>query len=191
MVARMPVDHIELLRWMEERERREGRGVGGAELLSGASHLARNELEPWEAVTRAVELLDGIGCLLWRQGTDDVPRVADGLISRETLQLVEEIRISAAGQAICQHASGAGTTQITIIRDSTIGQLAMGDNTIGDIRVLITAAREQLEGLEAPEAVKEEARTMLERLQGVAGTVGTSAAASLVSSALQSAIGLK
>jgi hypothetical protein len=113
------------------------------------------------------------------------------VISRETLQLVEEIRVSAAGQAICQHTGGSGTTQITIIQDSTIGQLAMRDSAIGDIRVLITTAREQLERLEAPEDVKEEARTMLDRLQGAAGTVGTSAAATLVSSALQSAIGLR
>lgn len=185
----MPVDHIELLRWMAERERREGRGIGGSELLSGASHLARNEVEPWEAVTRAVELLDDMGCLLWRQGTG-APRAADGLIPREALQLVEEIRITANGQAICQHAGGVGTTQITIIQDSTIGQLAMRDNAIGDIRALITVAREQLEGMDAPEEVKDEARSMLERLQGAAGTVGTSAAAALASSALQSAIGL-
>jgi len=44
--------------------------------------------------------------------------------------------------------------------------------------------------MDAPEDVKDEARSMLERLQGAAGTVGTSAAAALASSALQSAIGL-
>jgi hypothetical protein len=176
---------------MDGRERKDGRGVGGAELLNGAVHLARNDLDPWEAITRAVELLDGIGCFAWRDGTDEMHRTEDGLFSRESLQSVEEIRISAAGHAICQHAGGSVTTQITIIQDSTIGQLAMRDSTIGDIRLLLATAREQLEGLNAPEEIKEEARTMLERLQRAAGTAATSTAAALVTSALQSAIGLK
>ena len=187
----MAVDHIELLRWMAERERREGRGIDGARLLSEAGHLARNDLEPWEAVARAVELLDGIGCLIWREGDDGAPPAGGGVISAEMLQGVEEIRVSVAGQAICQQPSGPGPNQIMIIQHSTIGQLAMGDNEVGDVRVLIAAAREQLEEIDAPEEVKEEARTIFERLQGAAGTVGTSAAASLVSTALQSAIGLK
>ena len=187
----MPVDHIELLRWMDQRERSDGRGVGGAELLSGAGHLARNDLDPWEAITRAVEILDGIGCLVWRDKMGEVGRTGDGFLSRESLQIVEEIRISATGHAICQQTGGSGTTQITIIQNSTIGQLAMRDSTVGDVRVLIATARERLESLDAPEDVKEEARTLLERLQGAVGTAATSAAAALVTSALQSAIGLK
>jgi hypothetical protein len=188
----VPVDHLELLRLMVDRERREGGGIDGAALLVEGSRLSKNDVDPWDAVARAVELLDGFGCLILRLGAGEAPREPDATITRESLQAIDEIRVSATGLAIGQQPIGiGGPTQITIIQNSHIGHLGMGDTTVGDVRVLINAAREQLEAMDAPEDVKAEARTILERLHGAAGSVATSATASLVSSALQSAIGLR
>lgn len=187
----MPVDHLDLLRLMVDRERREGAGIDGAALLVEGSRLSKNDGDPWDAVARAVELLVGFGCLTLRVAAGEAPHKTGTAITRESLQAIEEIRVSTTGLAIGQQPTGAGPTQITIIQNSHIGHLGMGDTTVGDVRVLITAAREQLEAMDAPEDVKAEARTTLERLHGAAGSVATSAAASLVSSALQSAIGLR
>lgn len=41
----MSVDHIELLRWMATRERREGTCIDGTQLMVDASHLAGADLE--------------------------------------------------------------------------------------------------------------------------------------------------
>jgi hypothetical protein len=187
----VPVDHLELLRLMVNRERHEGGGIDGAALLVEGSRLSKGDVDPWDAVARAVELLDGFGCLSLRTTAGEAPHRTGAAITRESLQAVEEIRVSTTGLAIGQQPSGAGPTQITIIQNSHIGHLGMGDTTVGDVRVLINAAREQLEAIDAPEDVKAEARTILEQLQGAAGSVATSAAASLVSTALQSAIGLR
>lgn len=176
---------------MVDRERREGGGIGGTALLIEGSRLSKNDVDPWDAVAGAVALLDGFGCLNLRTAAGETSNEPGAAITRQSLQGVEEIRVSATGLVIGQQSSGSGPTQITIIQNSHIGHLGMGDTTVGDVRVLISAAREQLEVMDAPEDVKAEARTILERLQGAAGSAATSAAASLVSSALQSAIGLR
>jgi hypothetical protein len=206
----MAVDPLTLLDWMAARERRLGSGIDGALLLSQTGHLdsdldpakdgaphfdtdptSGEELEPWEAVARAVDLLCQLQALVWRPQSTEIKRPAPGSIDQAMLSSLSEIRVSGRGHLICDASRSSGRIQFNFIESSTVGQLGMGDNTVGDVRVLLSAAQVELEHLEAPAELKAEAREKLARIQEVAGTIGTSAAASLITAALQSALGLR
>lgn len=186
----MAVDHIELLEWMAARERREGRGIDGAQLMIDAGHLAGGDLDPWKALARALDLLKQMNCLLWREASDPGAATLRSPLDQDTARAMSEIRVSATGHTICQ-AGQNRASPIMIINNSSIGQVGMGDNRVGDIHLVLAQAQQELDRLEVPEDVKEEARSMLERLQGAAASIGTPAAASVLTVALEKALHLQ
>lgn len=181
----MPLDHLELLGWMAARERRLSEGIAGAALLSEAGHLARGETDPWEMIARGVELLDGMECLLFRSGPGEAPRGPRDIISLADLQRIEEIRVSYRGHSLHMQsrANDSVATNPAAFEGTGAGERR------GDIRVLVALARERLEQSEAPEGIREEARSVLERLQESADSVGSSEASALAMSALRDAFG--
>lgn len=183
-------DHLELLDWMVERELRESGGVSGAALLSEAGELARGEEEAWEGIARRVELLDGMRCLGFRRAPGEPPPGPTDVISLTDLQAIEEIRVTYEGHNLhrLRVAERSLPSNVTIIDNTTIGRAGTaGQNRIADVRVLIALARRRLQDIDAPEEVRVEATTLLERLQDVAEDADTPAAA-LVANALQGAM---
>jgi hypothetical protein len=183
-------DHLELLDWMVERELRESGGVSGAALLSEAGELERGEEEPWEGIARRVELLDGMRCLSFRRAPGEPPSGPTDVISLTDLQAIEEIRVTYEGHTLhrLRVAERSLPSNLTIIDNTTIGQARTArQNRIADVRVLIALARRRLQDIDAPEEVRVEAATLLERLQDVAKDADTPAAA-LVANALQGAM---
>jgi len=193
----MPVDPIQLLSWMASRERRRAVGVDGAELMVDARHLAAPEdLDPREALARAIEALKQMDCISWRAEAGASKSLAPGEVDQDLLRQVGGIRVSATGHSLClagadKYTARQGITQINIFNKSSVGQLGMGENRIGDIRVMLAMARSELEAMDVDQEVKEEARGTLEKMQSLAESTAGSAAASLISAALQSAMGMK
>jgi hypothetical protein len=180
----MPLDHLELLGWMAARERRLSEGIAGAALLNEAGHLARGETNPWEMIARGVELLDGMDCLIFRLAPGEAPRGARDIISPTDLQRIEEIRVSFGGHSLCMQSRARDSVAA---RPAAFEQTGSGGARRGDVRVLVALAREQLEQLEAPEQIREEARAVLERLQESADGVGSPEASALAMRALRDA----
>jgi hypothetical protein len=187
----MTVDHLVLLDWIAARERREGSELDGSMLLSEAHPLAGDDIEPWAALAHAFDLLCKMNVLVWRPGSGDEKRSISGSIDQAALGALKGIRVNSTGHLLCNASKSPQQIQVNIFNSSSVGQLGMGDNTVGDVRVLLAAAQEELERLDADDDLKAEAREKLGRLQETAATIGTSAVASLITAALQSAIGLK
>jgi hypothetical protein len=185
----MSVDHIELLRWMATRERREGTYIDGTQLMVDASHLAGADLDPWQAMVRAMELLIRENCVVWKL---DPPKDlgSSGRMDPDTVRSMRSIRVSATGHVLCLAAQAHPPAQINIFNNSSVGQVGMGENRVGDVHLLFARAQEELDRLDAPEELKEEARGMLGRLQDAAADVATPAAASVLALALEKAMSL-
>jgi hypothetical protein len=185
----MSVDHIELLRWMATRERREGNYIDGTQLMVDASHLAGPDLDPWEALARAMELLSRENCVVWQLDSAGEPGPS-GRVDPAAVRSMRSIRVSATGHVLCLATESPPPAQINIFNNSSVGQVGMGENRVGDVHLLFARAQEELDRLEAPEELKEEARGMLGRLQDAAADVATPAAASVLALALEKAMSL-
>lgn len=186
----MSVDHIELLQWMAARERRETGYIDGAQLMVDASHLAGADLDPWQALARALELLKQENCVIWRLESGSGAAAPSAPVDSDAVRAMRAIRVSATGHTICLASQVQPPAQINIFNHSSVGQVGMGENRIGDVHLLFARAQEELDGLDLPEDLKEEARGMLRQLQGAAAGITTPAAASVLALALEQAMHL-
>jgi hypothetical protein len=187
----MSVDHIALLQWMAARERRETDYIDGARLMVDASHLAGTDLDPWQALARALELLKQENCIVWRLESGSGGAARSAPFDADTVREMRAIRVSATGHTICLASQVQPPAQINIFNHSSVGQVGMGDNRAGDVHLLFARAQEELDRLKLPEDVKEEARGMLRQLQDAAASIGTPAAASVLALALEQAMHLQ
>lgn len=176
---------------MATRERRNSTYIDGAQLMLDAGHLAQDDIDPWQALARALELLKQENCVVWHEGSELGTTPLSGPLDPDSLRTVTGIRVSATGHTICQAGQINRASPIMIFNNSSIGQVGMGDNRIGDIHVVLAQAQQELDHLEVPDDIKEEARSMLERLQGAAASIGTPAAASVLTVALEKALHLQ
>lgn len=99
-----------------------------------------------------------------------------------------------AAQAARISVTSTGRMAVAASRPTTnisIGQLAFGGITnIGEVRVLVERAERALDAADAPDEVKQEARSRLRRIAETAAEVGTGAAGDLLASVLRQVGGL-
>jgi hypothetical protein len=175
---------------MVARERAEqGLSINGRDLVARASTLCAGDSSPWTAVARAAAELHSLGCLTWRyvlypgETTEPVAH----LMNDRTIQQVEDIMVTTAGYRLFAdlHPPERGT-QITI----SGGQVAFGNIQNVDIWILLAAAEAQIEHIDAPKDVKEEARGTVRKMREAGVGVGSSAAGSVIAAAIRQALGL-
>jgi hypothetical protein len=186
----VPVDPMKLLEWIAERERDfPGAPLNGETLMRETSGLAGDDSVPWEAVAKAAARLRKRGHLdwdytLWPNESHE-PRPED--IDYQNFQRTREITVSGTGlQALAAAQTKTPSHQVNV----AIGQLALGDITNFDVLVIVDAAEQALDQLDAPADVKAEARTMLQRMRSAGKEVASSAAAELVAAAFLKVFGL-
>jgi hypothetical protein len=191
----MPVDRWGLLEWMADREENEP-GVPtlfGTNFLQQAAGLAGDDGLPWEAVARSAAHLKRLGHIDWRYmpvPNVDRPEPPLEFVDSSFLQRVQEIHVTDKGHAAlaARQKSDSGP-QINIV-NSTVGQVALGNIQNIDIFVILDAMERSLATVEATPEEKDEARGAIQRMRDAGGTVATSAAGSVLASALRHALGL-
>jgi hypothetical protein len=186
----VPVDRLVLLEWMVARERAEqGLPINGRDLMLRASTLCAGDPSPWAAVARAAGELHSLGCTTWRYilYPGDTGEPPPHLINDRNFQQVEDVMVTPTGYRLIadRHPPGPGT-HITI----SGGQVAFGNIQNIDILVLLAAAETQIEQMDAPQEVKDEARGIVRRMREAGAGIGSSAAGSVVAAAIRQALGL-
>jgi hypothetical protein len=192
-VATVPVDRFALLEWLVEREDAEpGTELGGPEIMTRAGHLNQGDQYPWMAIARAAAELKRLRWLDWRieiypGHQQDVPL---HLFNDQDMQRVRGIMVTELGHSVLvARRKPAPTQQINIIQ-STVGQLALGDIANIDLFVILDAAERCLDTIEVPAEVKEEARGAIRRMRDAGASIVTSAAGSVLATAVRQALGL-
>jgi hypothetical protein len=186
----MPLDRMALLGWMVARERDEpGIPINGRDLMPRAATLCRDDPMPWNAVARAAGELYQLGCVTWRYvlypGESSVP--PPHLVNDRTFQQADGVMVTSVGYGMFANAHPpAEGTQITI----SGGQVAFGNIQNIDVFFLLESAEAQIDHLEVPTEVKEEARGILRKMREAGTSVGSSAAGSVVAAAIRQALGL-
>lgn len=187
----MPVDHMELLAWIAEREDTfPGTSLDGTTLMQQGGFAGSDGL-PWDAVARAAGRLRKLEFIawdytLWPNETRE-PR-AD-LIDQQLLQRTREILVTGQGHQALAVRTKATATQVNII-NSTVGQIALGDIRNIDVFVILNAAEQALEQLDAPDDAKSEARTALRRMRDAGASVLSTTAGEVLGAAVRQALGL-
>jgi hypothetical protein len=106
------------------------------------------------------------------------------------MQRVRGIVVTEPGHtALAARQKPSPTYQINIT-ESTVGQLALRDIANIDLFVILDAAEQCLDTIDAPQETKEEARSALQRMREAGASIATGAAGSLVATAVRQAIGL-
>jgi hypothetical protein len=139
----MPVDPMELLAWIAERETDyPGAWLNGTLLMQETSGLAGDDGLPWEAVANAAARLRKRGYLDWDydlwlgESQEPLPDVID----QQNFQRTRNITVSGAGfQALATREAKTASTQLKIV-NSTVGQVALGDISNIDVFVILDAA---------------------------------------------------
>lgn len=189
----MAVDRFALLEWLVQREDDEpGVEIDGAQLMTRAAHLHDSDQYPWAAVARAAAELRRLGWVEWRyelpmgRGQEPPPH----LLSDQDFRQTRAITVTSDGHSVLAARKPAAPAQQINIIQSTVGQLALGDIANIDLFVILNAAEQQLDTIEAPEEAKEEARGVLRRMRETGATIATTAAGSVLATAVRQAIGL-
>lgn len=189
----MPVDRYALLEWIAQwEEEHPGQALHGTDLMMAAAGLAGSDGRPWAAVALTCGSLRRSRWIEWAYhpfaGGDTEP--APQRIDETSIQRVHDIAVSSEGHAVLatrRHATRG--TQVHIV-NSTVGQLALGDITNLDVRVLLDAIEARLETVEAPVEVKAEGRQAIARMREAAQSIATTAAGDALAVALRRALGL-
>jgi hypothetical protein len=186
----VPVDRLVLLDWMVVRERAEqGLRINGRDLMARASTLCAGDPRPSAAVARAAGELHSLGCVTWRYVLypGDTSEPPPHLINYRNLQQVEDVMVTPTGYRLIadRHPPGPGT-QITI----SGSQVAFGNIQNIDIFVLLDATESQIDQMDAPQEVKDEARGIVRRMREAGVGVGSSAVGSVIAAAIRQALGL-
>jgi hypothetical protein len=165
--------------------------IDGAELMGEADYLAGGDINSWAALASAAGVLRQMKVVIWRPATSAEGAESD-VIEEKRLRQAREIRVEPAGHALCAaRQRGGGDVQINIFHGSTVGQVGMGDVHAGDISMLLAQAERELDQMAVPEEAKKDARDALRQMRGIAATVATSTAGSLLTAALRRAMGME
>lgn len=116
-------------------------------------------------------------------------RARPDLIDQQLLQRTRDIIVTGQGHQALAARTKATATQVNII-NSTVGQIALGDIRNIDVFVILNAAEQALEQLEAPDDAKSEARTALRRMRDAGASVLSTAAGEVLGAAVRQALGL-
>lgn len=101
-----------------------------------------------------------------------------------------DIFVTDKGHQALERRSGATSgTQVNIV-NSTVGQLALGNVNNIDVKILLEGMERALENMDASEMDKEQARSTIQRMREVGGTVASSTVSNLLAAALRQALGL-
>lgn len=189
----MPVDHMELLAWIADREDTfPGSWLDGTTLMQQASGLAGSDGLPWDAVARATGRLRKLGLIdwdytLWPNETQE-PR--PDFIDQQLLQRTRNIIVTGHGhEALAARGAKVASTQVNIV-NSTVGQLALGDIRNIDVFVILDAADQALERLDASADAKSEARSAIRRMREAGASAISSTAREVLAAAVRQALGL-
>ena len=189
----MAVDRFALLDWLVEREDdKPGSELGGPEIMTRAGHLNAGDQYPWMGVARAAAELKRLRCIDWRYESfpDQKQEPPLHLFNEQDMQKVRGIMVTDIGHAtLPARRKPIPAQQINIIQ-STVGQLALGDIANIDLFVILDAAERCLETIDAPAETKEEARNAIRRMRETGTNIATSAAGSVLATAVRQALGL-
>jgi hypothetical protein len=175
-----------ILRWLHEVEDAERADV----LMSGWPFIqgAMNDglIGPQDA--------DGFADVVLRMADDDlvdfdyVPRHVDqfGANPSADLQQVSNLRSTAKGR----HWLAESPRPTISVANSTVGQIASGDIANVSLVTLLEHAERAVDGVDADEADREEARGLIRRLRDGAGEVSTAGAAGVAAQAISRALGI-
>jgi hypothetical protein len=112
------------------------------------------------------------------------------LMTDMDFQRVHDIAVTGEGYTVLVgRRKTTGGTQVNIV-NSTVGQLALGDITNLDVRVLLNAIEASLETADAPVEVKAEGLAAIARMRDAAQSIATTAAGEVLGVALRRALGL-
>jgi hypothetical protein len=184
---------MELLAWIAEREADyPGSSLNGMQLMYDTASLAGDDGMPWDAVAKAVGRLRQRGYLDWTydRTPDEAqePRPED--VDYRNLQRARDIFVSLAGlQALEARKARSSATQINII-NSIVGQVALRDINNIDVFVILEAAEQALDNIEAPSETKEEARGAIRRMRDAGTSALSSMASEVLAAAVRQALGL-
>jgi hypothetical protein len=149
----MPVDPMELLAWIADREDDyPGAWLDGSSLIQQTAGMVGGDGLPWEAVTRAAATLRKRGYLDWDYDMwpNELQEPPPPQLDHMTFQRTKNITVSGAGyQALEARKAKSAATQINII-NSTVGQVALRDVNNIDVFVILKAAEQALEKIDAP-----------------------------------------
>lgn len=191
--AQMPVDHMELLAWIADREDAfPGSWLDGTSLMQQASGLARRDGLPWDAVARAAARLRRLGLLDWDYSLwpNESQEPRPEFIDQQLLQRTRNIIVSGRGhEALAARGRKAVPTQVNIV-NSTVAQLALGDIRNIDVFVILDAAERALEQIDAPEEAKSEARGVIRRMRDVGVSAISATTREVLAAAVRQALGL-
>ena len=189
----MPVDPMELLAWIAEREDDfPGAWLDGTSLMQQTAGMAGDDGLPWEAVAKAAGRLRKRGYLDWDydlwpgESQEPLPEHLDQM----TFQRTRDVTVSGTGyQALEARKSKSAATQVNII-NSTVGQVALGDISNIDVFVILEAAERALDQISAPAETKEEVRGVIRRMREAGTSALSSMAADVLAAAVRQALGL-
>jgi len=189
----MPVDHMKLLAWIADRENAyPGSWLDGTALMQQASGLAGSEGLPQDAVARAAARLRKLGLIdwdysLWPNERQEPP---PEFIDQQLLQRTRNIIVTGHGhEALAARSTKAGATQVNIV-NSTVGQLALGDIRNIDVFMILDAAEQALERIDAPADAKAEARSAIRRMRDAGASLISATAREVLAAAVRQALGL-
>lgn len=184
---------MKLLAWIAERETDfPGSSLDGSSLMQQTSGLAGDDGLPWEAVAKAATRLRKRGHVdwtydLWPNESQEPPSES---IDYMNFQRTRNITISGSGlQTLAALEAKAASHQLNIV-NSFVGQIALGDITNIDLFVILDAADQALDQLDAPQEVKAEARGVIQRMRAVGTSVASGAVAEILAAAVRKALGL-
>lgn len=190
----MPVDRYALLEWIAQwEEDNPGQALDGLGLMMGAAGLAGSDGRPWPAVVATCGALRRLGWIDWAYHATmggSMLEPPQPLMTETDFQRVHDVVVTGEGHTVVAgRRQATGGTQINIV-NSTVGQLALGDITHFDLRVLLDAIETSLESVEATPEVKAEGRQTIARMRDAAQSIATTAAGEALGVALRRALGL-
>lgn len=188
----MPVDHMELLAWIAQREEVfPGAPLDGSTMMQETSGLAGSDGLPWEAVARAAGRLRKLGLIDWEymRWPNEAQEPRADLIDYQLLQRTRTILVTSQGYQALAARAKTPAPQVNII-NSTVGQLALGDIRNIDVFVILKAAEQALDQIDAPDDVKSEARGALLRMRDAGASLLSTAARETLAAAIRQALGL-
>lgn len=175
----MPVDHMELLAWVAQRENAfPGCGLDGGAVMQQASGLAGSDGLPWDAVARAAAQLRRLGLIAWDYSSwpAETMEPSPEFIGQSLFQRTRDIIVTGHGhQALAARIAKESAVQVNSV-NSTVGQLAFGDIRNVDVFVILDAAERALAEVEGADQAKTEARRILQRMKAAASSTVSSAA---------------
>ena len=188
----MPVDHMELLAWIAQREDvYPGNSLDGSMLMQETSGLAGSDGVPWDAVARAAGRLRKLELIVWDYmfWPNEAQEPRPEFIDHQLMQRTRNILVTGQGHQALAARAQTPAAQVNIV-NSTVGQVALGDISNIDLFVILKAAEQALDRIDASQEVKSEARSALQRMRDVGSSALSSAASEVLAAAIRQAIGL-